>query len=678
MSNSSRPLRPGDPHEVDGYRVLGRLGRGGMGTVYLAESPTGTRVALKLIHPDLAEDGAFRARFAREVASARRVARFSTAAVVDARMEGEVLYIASEYVPGPTLSASVRADGPMHGGTLESLAVGVAAALTAVHRSGIVHRDLKPSNVLLSPVGPKVIDFGIARAMDDAGGGITRSSQLIGTPSYMAPELIAGRSPTPAGDVFAWGCLIAFAGTGSAPFDAATVPGVLHNISNAAPRLDGLDPALHETVVAALGKDPRSRPTSQELLDRLVGWADPAEADIARTISVSWPAIGTDEDAGTGSAEGGPEEAGTEGDLPGRTEPVESPPEEAASEGPMPGQGSPEGDGEVPANPTIPVDSGVPETSQTPGVPETSHAPNVPEAPTTPGGPAVSDPSAAEDGSGTGSPPGRRRRRRLLMAGIAGAAALLLAAALVLVLVDRDGPPSDTATVYEYDFEDNPDWPDLDLHHPENSNVTGYWAAENGIMLVRDPEVHDQASAVAWAPRLENAVPERLMARTDARVVSGYGQARYGIACWEWYGPEDDPLHSATYQVLVNFDGERATIQRWVNDTETWEDMVSGSAAEDHEAFPVLRGEEDSGVTNNLAFACDHVEDEEDGSPRVELSAWINDRLMAHAVDTDVPAETADTEADVRQFGFVMHAGPVGQHVGVLFEDFVLEEILTD
>ncbi|MFE3459569.1 protein kinase [Nocardiopsis aegyptia] len=285
---SGKPLRAGDPRELDDYRIVSRLGRGGMGTVYLAKDTADRTVAVKLIHPDLADDEAFRRRFAREVESARRVARFSTAGVIDARLDGDPLFIVSEYVPGPNLDEAVRADGAMAGGTLESLAMGVAAALTAIHGSGVIHRDLKPANVLLSPVGPKVIDFGIARALDGTGGAVTRSSQLMGTPSYMAPELIMGRQPTPAGDIFAWGCLVAFAGTGSAPFDAATVPAVLHNISSAPPRLDGLDPSLYDLVSSALDKEPENRPSSQQILARLVGQEDPVEAEVRRTITTSW------------------------------------------------------------------------------------------------------------------------------------------------------------------------------------------------------------------------------------------------------------------------------------------------------------------------------------------------------------------------------------------------------
>ncbi|WP_049577866.1 protein kinase [Nocardiopsis sp. SBT366] len=285
---SGKPLRAGDPRELDGYRIVGRLGRGGMGTVYLARDAADRSVAVKLIHPDLADDESFRLRFAREVASARRVARFSTAGVIDARLEGEPLFIVSEYVPGPNLDQAVRGGEPMRGGTLDGLAMGVAAALTAIHGSGIVHRDLKPANVLLSPVGPKVIDFGIARALDDSGGAVTRSSQLMGTPSYMAPELILGEQATAAADVFAWGCLVAFAGTGRAPFDAGTVPAVLHNISTAPPKLDGLDPSLLDLVGAALDKKPENRPTSKQLLARLTGQQEPGEAEVRRTISTSW------------------------------------------------------------------------------------------------------------------------------------------------------------------------------------------------------------------------------------------------------------------------------------------------------------------------------------------------------------------------------------------------------
>ncbi|PSL00842.1 serine/threonine protein kinase [Murinocardiopsis flavida] len=297
----AKPLRTGDPHELGAYRLLGRLGRGGMGTVYLAKDTADRNVAVKLIHPDISDDTDFRRRFAREVEAARKVARFSTAGVIDAQLDGDPLFIVSEYVPGPNLAEAIDADGPMDGGTLESLAMGVAAALTAIHRAGVIHRDLKPANVLLSAVGPKVIDFGIARAMDDDAA-VTRSSQLMGTPAYLAPELIVGQGITPASDIFSWGCLVAFAGTGTAPFSAPTVPAVLHQISSAPPNLEGLDPRLAELVVQALDKDPVNRPTAQGLLNQLVGQEDPSASVVDRTLVKSWTPPSTARPAGDDTA----------------------------------------------------------------------------------------------------------------------------------------------------------------------------------------------------------------------------------------------------------------------------------------------------------------------------------------------------------------------------------------
>ncbi|MQA95054.1 MAG: protein kinase [Streptosporangiales bacterium] len=175
---ASDRLKPGDPERLGSYRLLGRLGRGGMGTVYFGEDPSGRKVAVKVINPEYAEDETFRARFEREVAAARRVRRFCTAPVIDADLSGETLYVVTEYVAGPDLHAAVRSWGPMQGSNLESLGVGVAAALTAIHDAGLVHRDLKPANVLLSPVGPRVIDFGIARTLDTLDGTTTRTGQL--------------------------------------------------------------------------------------------------------------------------------------------------------------------------------------------------------------------------------------------------------------------------------------------------------------------------------------------------------------------------------------------------------------------------------------------------------------------------------------------------------------------
>ncbi|RFS83123.1 serine/threonine protein kinase [Actinomadura spongiicola] len=288
-------LRPEDPAELGPYRIVGRLGRGGMGTVYLGEDPTGTRrVAVKVINRELAGEAAFRDRFRREVTAARQVRRFCTAPVLDAELDDDPLYVVTEYIEGPSLERAVADRGPLPGSDVEGVAVGVATALAAIHGAGIVHRDLKPANVLLSSTGPRVIDFGIARALD-AADGPTRTGQFVGTPNYLPPELLRGEQVTPASDVFSWGCVVAYAGTGRAPFAGNTVPEIFYRVAHDEPRLDGLDPDLRDVVAAALDKDPRKRPSVQNLLGRLVGGGEKADpATLAQTVQAGWHGTATD------------------------------------------------------------------------------------------------------------------------------------------------------------------------------------------------------------------------------------------------------------------------------------------------------------------------------------------------------------------------------------------------
>ncbi|MER6001291.1 serine/threonine-protein kinase [Nonomuraea angiospora] len=253
---------------IGGYTLRRLLGRGGMGEVHLASTPTGGLAALKVIHPALARDPAFRRRFEREVAAARRVARFCTAPVLDAGIDGDIAYLVTEYVKGPDLAQAVNEQGPLSGGNLEALAVGIATALSAIHGAGVIHRDLKPSNVLLSPLGPRVIDFGIAQLVEHDS---LVSQAILGTPAFMAPEQVRGEPLTPAADVFAWGGVIAFAGTGRLPFGGGVPAEVLYRITQEGPRLDGLDEGIRQVVERALAKDPRLRPTAQRLLADLVG-----------------------------------------------------------------------------------------------------------------------------------------------------------------------------------------------------------------------------------------------------------------------------------------------------------------------------------------------------------------------------------------------------------------------
>ncbi|MFC6934587.1 serine/threonine-protein kinase [Actinomadura yumaensis] len=263
------PLDRDDPREVGRYRLTGRLGEGGQGVVYLGETPDGERVAVKMLKTT---DAAARGRFAREMRAARQVAPFCTAAVLDSSAEGAHPYVVSEFIDGPSLQQRVAGSGPLRGGELERLAVNTASALAAIHGAGIVHRDLKPANVLLGPDGPRVVDFGIARAID-----AETHTQLVGTPSYFAPEWLEGHPPTYASDVFAWAGTIVYAATGRPPFGPATsVPAIMHRIANGEPDLTGVPPSLHGLLAECLSKDPARRPTARDLMVRLV---DPSGPD---------------------------------------------------------------------------------------------------------------------------------------------------------------------------------------------------------------------------------------------------------------------------------------------------------------------------------------------------------------------------------------------------------------
>jgi hypothetical protein len=257
MAGETQPLAADDPATVAGYRIAGRLGAGGMGKVYLSHTPGGRPVAIKVIRPEFAENEEFRRRFRQEVHAARRVQGLFTASVVDADTEGPRPWLATAYVPGPALSAAVAEHGPLAPGAVLPLVAGVAEALQAIHAAGIVHRDLKPANVLLAPDGPRVIDFGIARAADAAL--LTGTGISLGTPAYMAPEQAVGRPVTGAADVFALGLVAAYAATGSPAFGEGTSGAVLYRIVHEDPELKGLPDELRELVGGCLAKDPAER-----------------------------------------------------------------------------------------------------------------------------------------------------------------------------------------------------------------------------------------------------------------------------------------------------------------------------------------------------------------------------------------------------------------------------------
>ncbi|MGW0735882.1 protein kinase domain-containing protein [Streptomyces sp. NPDC002851] len=279
-----QPLEAGEPAVVGPYRLLGRLGAGGMGRVYLGRSSGGRTVAIKVVHPHFALDEEFRARFRREVEAARRVGGAWTAPVLDADPEASIPWVATGYVAGPSLTQAVGERGalpalPEH--AVRVLGAGLAEALSAVHGLGLVHRDVKPSNVLLALDGPRLIDFGIARATDGTAS-LTASGVSIGSPGYMAPEQILGKGVTGAADVFSLGAVLAYAATGGSPFPGDSSAALLYKVVHEEPELTLAEGELRDLVAACLAKDPAARPAPDEVARRL------APAGAAALASSGW------------------------------------------------------------------------------------------------------------------------------------------------------------------------------------------------------------------------------------------------------------------------------------------------------------------------------------------------------------------------------------------------------
>jgi predicted Ser/Thr protein kinase len=282
---SFQPLEDGDPQVVGGYRLVARLGSGGMGRVYLSHTPGGRAVAVKVIRPELAESAEFRKRFRAEVAAASRVHGLYTAPVVDSDTAGSMPWCATAYVPGPSLADAVRDHGPLPVDTVLRLIAGVAEALQAVHREGIVHRDLKPSNVLLAADGPRVIDFGVARAADATS--VTRSGMALGTAAYMAPEQVLGGDAMPSADVFALGQTAVFAATGGGAFGDGDPHAVLYRVVHEEPDLSRVPVEIRELVARCLRKPAAERPSVEEVIRSV----QTIQADLgaeARSTSGAW------------------------------------------------------------------------------------------------------------------------------------------------------------------------------------------------------------------------------------------------------------------------------------------------------------------------------------------------------------------------------------------------------
>jgi len=408
------PLRRWDPERIGPYVLLGSLGAGAMGRVYLGRSTAGRLVAVKTIRIELADEAGFRARFAHEVAAARRVSGVFTAAVVAADPEADMPWLATAYVPAPSLSRLVAECGPLPVPAARWLAAGCAEALESIHSAGLVHRDLKPSNVLVSPDGPRVIDFGVARAAERIQLTVTRGA--VGTPAYMAPEQARDtRQASVASDMFSLGATLAFAATGHAPYRGETVMDVLVKLATEPPDLSGLPAELDGIVTACLARSPRQRPTSAALLDQLGPFAAapagpgpahaylpaPAMAVISAYQHGPGPAIRTaGETAGDGpGTTGGDGAEATSGSIGAGTDEATfgsqvAFPAPAASAGPLDRPGRP-------------------------GPPGRSAPPDRPG-------------QAAGDALAAASPARRRRPLALIVAGVVGAAAALVAVGVVV------------------------------------------------------------------------------------------------------------------------------------------------------------------------------------------------------------------------------------------------------
>lgn len=314
-----QPLLAGDPPQVNGHRVLGRLGEGGQGVVYLGEAPGGRRVAIKMLGAGL-DDPEARVRFRQEIEFARRVKAFCTAQVLASGETDGTPYVVSEFVDGPSLAQVIQERGALRGAELRRLAIGTLTALAAIHRAGVVHRDFKPGNVLLSRDGPRVIDFGISRALEESE---LAGEFLVGTPPYMAPEQFAGQQAGPPADLFAWASTMVSAATGSPPFGTGDLPALINRIMRGEPRIGDLDGELRELVVRCLAKDPAARPAATEALLTLLGHPVPEQRLLAE-----------------GQQSAAPPDAGRRSPVTGPSRPLSevSPHGPAAPEASRPGQ----------------------------------------------------------------------------------------------------------------------------------------------------------------------------------------------------------------------------------------------------------------------------------------------------------------------------------------------------
>jgi predicted Ser/Thr protein kinase len=399
------------PDRLGPYRLLDRIGEGGMGVVYLARDPEQRSVAVKILRPAVAGDPNARRRLAREVETMRRVRSAFVAEVIDTDVTGAVPYIVTQYVPGRTLDQVVTDEGPLSGDGLIRLAAGLAEALTAIHAAGVVHRDLKPGNVMLVNGNPVVIDFGIAQALDSTR--LTMTGMFMGTPGYLSPEVIEGHNSTSFSDVHAWGATVAFAATGRPPFGTGSYETIFYRIVNGQPDLAGVAPPMADLLAAALRRDPASRPAASQLISSAAALDARALPAVPVPGDSSWPAAmngaGTRADP-LGAQAGAP---GTRADEPPRY-----PTADAFAGGSRAGPGSTMGAGQAAAYPPSAVARAAPRPGTQPMAAGKIRAedfadvlPPVRYPPAVPGGNGYPGAAPAQDGfAGRAGTPAARGR----------------------------------------------------------------------------------------------------------------------------------------------------------------------------------------------------------------------------------------------------------------------------
>jgi serine/threonine protein kinase len=512
-------LKPGDPGRVGSYRLIGRLGEGGMGRVYLGLSPGGRQVAVKVIHPSHASDKQFRERFAREIEAARRVGGFHTASVVDADPGADPPWMVTAYIQGRSLQDTVREGGPLPADQICTLGAGLAEGLAAIHACGLVHRDLKPSNVILAEDGPRIIDFGIARAAGASA--MTTAGVVVGTYSYMSPEQVEGHVAGPESDVFALGCTLAYAATAHSPFGDESIAMVVHRIASEPPNLDGVPEThgLRQLISECLAKSPGERPSVSAIMTRLSEDEDDVATPAAapgsgdwwiagppdRQAGISQPGISQPGASQPGAGQPGAGQVGTS--QPGASQQAAPPPSVVSGERYEPATfGGRDADQVIP---TPPLGMPYPQSS-TPGSGgdafpnqqaqypnQQAQYPNQPpqypnQPPQYPNQPAQypSQPPQYPDQIVAGQPGGGRRRRGVLIA--SGVGVIVLIAAILGVLLSGHSKPTHVATGPTTPHPTvsptikPPTQPEATLHDPSGKDVFDVAFGSNTVLATGD------------------------------------------------------------------------------------------------------------------------------------------------------------------------------------------------